>query len=455
MMLAWMGYSMLAAAALGVTAWLIDFAVAGRLGRRRVLWAVVFLASAIGPVVLSATRGIRTTVVAENDGAVMKASGRKAPIVSDRVLGSAWLAVSAVVALGLVATERRLRRRLRDCPSRIVDGERVLVSADFGPAVVGLVRPQIVLPEWALATRESDQRIIVAHETEHRQARDPLLAAVALIVVAALPWNAALWWQLRRLRLAIEIDCDRRVVSAHGHDPHAYGILLLATRDRASRITPVLAMAMAAMRSALGRRVEALVGARPRSAARRLSAVAAAVVLATGMLSVPAPRLFMVRAAVVDAWAAEPPLARSTTSAAASPSAISNTPASAPPVLRQASTPSNASGGRPRRSAAVSPSAGAAGSVSGPTIRVIGSSVRAILPPPALTLSQPDSSARHRRLMEGTEERRGGRGGAVATVESRWITSGAATNRRILRSNPAGNRWILLPPQDSLRPSPP
>src|SRR5688572_4007271 len=154
-MLAWMAYATLAAAALGLTAWLIDFAVAGRFGRRRVLWAGIFLASAVGPIVYSVTRGIPTAVGAEEDvGAAPAASGwRKDPIVSDRVLGSAWLTASAVFSLGLVATQRRLRRRLRGSPLRIVDGERVLVSSDFGPAVVGVVRPQIVLPEWALAMR--------------------------------------------------------------------------------------------------------------------------------------------------------------------------------------------------------------------------------------------------------------------------------------------------------------
>jgi beta-lactamase regulating signal transducer with metallopeptidase domain len=315
-MLAWMGYAMLAAAALGVTACLIDFAVAGRFGRRRVLWAGVFLASAVGPIVFSVTRGIATAVVTEEDvGAAPAASGRREAVVSDRVLISAWLAMSAVSAFWLVATQRRLRRRLRVYPPRIVDGERVLVSSDFGPAVVGIVRPQIVLPEWALAMRESDRRIIVAHETEHRRARDPLLAAVALIVVAALPWNAALWWQLRRLRLAIEIDCDRRVVSRHAHDPHAYGMLLLATRERVSRVVPGMAIAMAAMRSGLGRRVEALVDGRPRPAVRRLSALAAAVVLAAKTVSVPAPRLSMARAAAVAASAAGAPLASATTPA--------------------------------------------------------------------------------------------------------------------------------------------
>jgi bla regulator protein blaR1 len=303
-MLAWMAYAMLAAAALGVAAWLIDFAVAGRVGRRRVLWGAVFLASAIGPVVFSVTRGLSTAVPRVNGGATTAAT---APIVSDSVVISAWLAMSAVVALWLVATQRRLRRRLRNCPSRIVRGQRMLISSDFGPAVVGVVRPHIVLPVWAMAMPENDWRIIVAHETEHRQAHDPLLAAAALIVVAALPWNVPLWWQLRRLRLAIEIDCDRRVVSKHGHDPHAYGLVLLATRERVSRVTPALAVAMAAMRSGLGRRVEALVDGRPRSLVRRLSAVAAAGVLAAGVVSVPAPRLSVARAAVVDASAAVSP----------------------------------------------------------------------------------------------------------------------------------------------------
>ena len=389
MILAWMGYAMLATAALGVAAWLVDFSVARRFGRHRVLWAAVFLASAIGPVVFSVTRGIPTVVAEENGGAAPWTSGRKEAIVSDRVLGSAWLAVSAVFASWLVATQRRLRRRLRGCPSRIVDGERVLVSSDFGPAVVGVVRPQVVVPEWALAMPESDRRIIVAHETEHRQAHDPLLAAMALIVAVALPWNAALWWQLRRLRLAIEIDCDRRVVSRHGHDPHAYGMLLLATRERAYRVTPAPAMAMAAMRSGLGRRVEALVDGRPRSALQRLSAVAAAVVVATGIVSVPAPRLSMARAAVIDTSAATARLASSTIP-------------------------------------------------SGAIVVVRGSSIRVLLPP-----------------RERTGERRDGRGSSGSAVERGWDTMAVASNRRIVRSRAAPNRWMLLPIPDSLRPPPP
>ena len=415
-MLAWMGYAMLAAAALGVMAALIDFAAAGRFRRRRVVWAGVFVASAVGPIVLSVTRGIPTAVVVEEDvGASPAASGREEPLVSDRVLGSAWLAASAVFALWLVATQRRLRRRLRGSPSRIVEGERVLVSRDFGPAVVGVVRPQIVLPEWVFAIGESDRRIIVAHETEHRQARDPLLVAVALIVVAALPWNAALWWQLRRLRLAIEIDCDRRVVSRRGHDPHAYGMLLLATRERASRVTPAMAMAMAAMRSGLGRRVEALLEGRPQSPVRRLCALAAAGVLAAEIVSVPAPRLSLVRAAGVNASPAPAPLASSITPAA---------------------PPSDASDIRPRPSGAVSP----------------------ILPPPAAVApprhARTESAEGSDYEPDDSESTIEARTASAASVRMVVMPSADPNRKLLLMHSRTGTRALLLPISDSLRPPP-
>ncbi|UUZ52386.1 hypothetical protein LP419_22985 [Massilia sp. H-1] len=45
-------------------------------------------------------------------------------------------------------------------------------------------------------------------------ARDPQLLGLALLVLVAMPWNLPMWWQLRRLRHAIEVDCDARVLAA-------------------------------------------------------------------------------------------------------------------------------------------------------------------------------------------------------------------------------------------------
>jgi bla regulator protein blaR1 len=70
----------------------------------------------------------------------------------------------------------------------------------------------------------------------HIAARDPWLLLLALAIVVAAPWNLPLWWELRRLRFAIEVDCDARVVS-RGADVRTYGEVLLAVGQQGA-ITP-------------------------------------------------------------------------------------------------------------------------------------------------------------------------------------------------------------------------
>lgn len=71
-----------------------------------------------------------------------------------------------------------------------------------------------------------EQRLALAHECEHLHARDPLLLAAAWIAAALIPWNPAVWWMLARLRLAVELDCDARVLR-RGAAPRSYGALLI------------------------------------------------------------------------------------------------------------------------------------------------------------------------------------------------------------------------------------
>jgi len=56
------------------------------------------------------------------------------------------------------------------------------------------------------------------------------------------PWNPALWWQWKRLRLAVEMDCDARVL-AQGRSAAAYGQLLLEVgRRRATHLLGAAAL---------------------------------------------------------------------------------------------------------------------------------------------------------------------------------------------------------------------
>src|SRR5690606_36437765 len=99
-----------------------------------------------------------------------------------------------------------------------LDGRTVLLSPDTGPAVVGAFPGTMVVPEWLVGLPREQRELILRHEEEHLRARDPLLLLAVLVAGVAAPWNPGLWWIARSMRLAVEVDCDRRVL-AGGADP--------------------------------------------------------------------------------------------------------------------------------------------------------------------------------------------------------------------------------------------
>jgi len=199
----------------------------------------------------------------------------------DAPLTWAWGLSSAALLLSLGVAALRLAARRRVWRRATVDGRAVLVSDDVGPAVAGLWRPRIVLPEWALRLTDAERRLMLAHEDEHVRARDPWLLAAAAALVLLAPWNLMLWWQLGRLRLAVEMDCDARVL-AHDGDAPAYGELLLRVVQRRARL-PLGAPALGEPVSFLGRRIRRMATALPRwrwPAAIAATSVAVAAVIA-------------------------------------------------------------------------------------------------------------------------------------------------------------------------------
>src|SRR5262249_13025835 len=131
---------------------------------------------------------------------------------SDRLLTTVWMGMTvAVIAYfaGGMLLLIWMRRRWR--PQRIL-GVDVLVSQRTGPALVGAVSPAIVVPEWALEMDASQLSLMLRHEEEHRRVGDAQLLAAAQMVLMVMPWNVALWWQILRLRAAVELDCDARVL---------------------------------------------------------------------------------------------------------------------------------------------------------------------------------------------------------------------------------------------------
>jgi TonB family protein len=125
----------------------------------------------------------------------------------------------------------RLRRIRTAAEVRDIDGVQVSITPSTGPLVVGVRHPQILIPRWVLDLDRSDQQLVVAHEREHLRARDPALLAFSALVVGFTPWNPFVWYMLRRLGQAIELDCDRRVLDERP-DLQAYARLLLSIAGR-------------------------------------------------------------------------------------------------------------------------------------------------------------------------------------------------------------------------------
>lgn len=206
----------------------------------------------------------------------------------DRPLLLAWGAASGATLLVLLAMAAVLRRRRSGWRAAELAGVPVLISPDTGPAVVGLVRSRIVLPEWAADADPEQRALLLAHETEHLRAGDPRLLALGLAALVLAPWNPAVWWQLRRLRLAVEIDCDARVLRRRG-DVRAYGSLLLEVGRRASGSALAVA-AFSEPASFLERRIRIMTMPRERSPWTRAAGFGAlALALAAAACETPAP----------------------------------------------------------------------------------------------------------------------------------------------------------------------
>ena len=121
-----------------------------------------------------------------------------------------------------VSGERQARLesaiRLAGLPS-----DRVIVSdSNLIPAVVGTLRPRIVLPVRLLDALEVDElTAVLLHEEMHRRNADPAIATVQRLASSLLFFFPLLAPLQRRLREAAELRCDEDALRA-GAEPQAY-----------------------------------------------------------------------------------------------------------------------------------------------------------------------------------------------------------------------------------------
>jgi TonB family protein len=216
---------------------------------------------------------------------MMPAAGLLAEL--DVWLMGVWALFSLLAFGAICRSALALRSERRSWGSGIVGGVPVSISKGTGPAAAGIWRPEIIVPAWVLSGSEVDQRLLVEHELEHHRAGDPLLLLASRVAVALMPWNLPLRFQLQRLRAAVEIDCDARVLRQSGRSARRYGILLIETARLSGRPSEVLSFATPTV---LERRLRVLTGERPKlSSTYRIGAFALLLGAPVLLASIPAP----------------------------------------------------------------------------------------------------------------------------------------------------------------------
>ncbi len=213
----------------------------------------------------------------------------------DGVLLALWAVVSAFL-LGMMLHALSEARRMRlGLKSETVCGATVLVSEEIGPAAMGGNPRAIVIPRWVMDLDDSLRSLVIRHEQEHLATRDPAMLTTALCTLVLMPWHPVLWWSWRRLRLAIECDCDARVLRREP-SPKTYGQLLLlvshhrSTAPRGQRLLMSLAAPLSPQASQLKQRIDAMTTRPTRHKRSTIAALAVGVIGASLLIAaVPTP----------------------------------------------------------------------------------------------------------------------------------------------------------------------
>ena len=132
--------------------------------------------------------------------------------------------------------------------------------------MIGWIRPIILLPVSALTgLSEAQLRAVIAHELAHIRRLDAFVNLLQILVETLLFYHPAIWWLNKRIRAERELCCDEIAISATGDRmAFAQALTLMAEWEQAP------ALAMAANRGPLSRRIFHILGKKPFGAGQRM-----------------------------------------------------------------------------------------------------------------------------------------------------------------------------------------
>lgn len=202
-----------------------------------------------------------------------------APTLNQTVAGL-WLFITLLFVVRIAVAHRRARRMLDACvdpPDALVTALTSvarelyvgvpplrLAAAGTMPAVIGVLRPSVIVPADAMSWTAERLRLVLLHECAHVRRRDALLQVIASLATAAYWWHPLTWVAARRIVRERELACDDLVIATgtSGSD-YASHLIDIARALKPSRQPAMAALAMARPSELEGRLI-ALLEARPR-----------------------------------------------------------------------------------------------------------------------------------------------------------------------------------------------
>lgn len=217
---------------------------------------------------------ILVSVIGADGGSASASLAERVPPPFWIVCTAAYAAIACVLLLRTgrdLAAARRLARssvpvsgdgaaRLASALAQAgLGGDHVVVSgSNLIPAVVGTLRPRIVVPLRLLEELDVDElAAVLLHEEMHRRHADPAIALVQRLTTSLLFFFPLLGPLQRRLREAAELRCDEGALRA-GAQPAAYASALARTVQLGLGPSPAPAALGDGSPSLVARRIERL-----------------------------------------------------------------------------------------------------------------------------------------------------------------------------------------------------
>ena len=113
----------------------------------------------------------------------------------------------------------------------IFSTRRLAADPSIGPALVGVLRPRLILPRDFESRFDAQERaLILAHEQVHRSSRHPAVNALVEVARCASWFNPLVHLAANCIRADQELACDAAVIAARPAERRVYAQALLKTQ---------------------------------------------------------------------------------------------------------------------------------------------------------------------------------------------------------------------------------